>query len=188
MYITPSEINFDNLTGQELRMNVTYPVTYPFPCVSENIKYEKFYEPDIKEIKEIFDDNGYARGVKVIFADGTFEKSICANDDFYSFDVGVGICLFKWYLSRWGRGSTLFNRLMDNALKVHKKNIKEAEEAREKEESIKRHAEKRRARKQRREERKRQREREEKIEIMKEAYLRAKEEIQKGTMVSVDGR
>ena len=197
MSFLPVEFNFDNLASEDLMMHVAMPATtwtIPFDCMSGVMascttakEDEKFYEPDIKEIKEIFDNDGYPRGVKVIFKDGTFEKSICADDDIYSFEVGIGICLFKWYLSRWGRGSTLFNRLMDNALKVHKKNIKEAEEASKKEEAIKAKKEKIRARKQRREERKRQREREEKIEIQKEAYLRALEEREKGMMVKADG-
>lgn len=58
------------------------------------------------------------RTVIVKFEDGTFEKATATDDDYFSIETGVCICLFKKVLDRLvsGHGSSVYNKLMDYAL------------------------------------------------------------------------
>lgn len=58
------------------------------------------------------------RTVIVKFEDGTFEKATATDDDYFSTETGVCICLFKKVLDRLvsGHGSSVYNKLMDYTL------------------------------------------------------------------------
>lgn len=135
----------------------------------------KFYEdgfyqsskeliPDIEDVK-IY--NNCAIVVK--FMDGTTEKAVVHQCDEFSIEQGISICITKKLVG----GSSIYNKLIDRAIRVFLKNdTKRTEEARVKEE--------RRERKKKNEEKKARREaamREKSIEIQKEAYVRAWTEI-----------
>lgn len=135
----------------------------------------KFYEdgfyqsskeliPDIEDVK-IY--NNCAIVVK--FMDGTTEKAVVHQCDEFSIEQGISICITKKLVG----GSSVYNKLIDRAIRVFLKNdAKRIEEARAKEE--------RRERKKKNEEKKARREaamREKSIEIQKEAYVRAWTEI-----------
>lgn len=122
------------------------------------------------------------RVVIVSFADGTKEKAALNEDDSFSFELGISICLTKKLLSMktCGNGSSVYNKLIDYCIGVyHKRRNKEFEaecEAKRKAQIHENHKKKADKKK----EKKAQAEREAQIEIYKEAYLRALKEF-KGT-------
>lgn len=129
---------------------------------------EKQIMPDIKSV-DIFD-----LAVVVTFADGTKTKAVLDEEDHFNLERGVSICITKKLLGD-DDGSAIYNKLIKRALKI-RKNSEEAaaKEAQKKlEDATKK--EKYRLRKQKRKERMR----EEKIEMIKEAYIRAIKEVGK---------
>ena len=109
------------------------------------------------------------------FADGTSAKAVLSDDDKFSLEQGISICITKKMLSDHtnGHGSSAYNKLIDYAMKVYKnkeKNIKAIEESEKKTKE----AERKRAEKLRKKRAKRKAKlREEQIEIQAEAYRRA---------------
>lgn len=126
--------------------------------------------PSITDVKSIDD-----KVVIVNFADGTSEKAVLSDDDKFSLEQGISICIIKKILSdnTNGHGSSAYNKLIDYAMKVYKnkeKNIKAIEESEKKTKE----AERKRAEKLRKKRAKRKAKlREEQIEIQAEAYRRA---------------
>ena len=126
--------------------------------------------PSITDVKSIDD-----KVVIVNFADGTVEKAVLSDDDKFSLEQGISICIIKKILSdnTNGHGSSAYNKLIDYAMKVCKnkeKNIKAIEESEKKTKE----AERKRAEKLRKKRAKRKAKlREEQIEIQAEAYRRA---------------
>ena len=104
--------------------------TYDCRCVTETKKKPKKSEPPkiiLPKVEKVETYNG--RVVKVTFADGTFTKSVCAENDIFDLDVGITICLFKRALG--SNGHRWYNDLMR---KVHKTMDKNEEEKRKKKE------------------------------------------------------
>ena len=127
--------------------------------------------PRITDVKT-YDD----KVVKVLFADGTYEKAVLSENDTFSLEQGVSICLTKKLLSKIvGRdfSGSVYNKIVDYALGVYDDKVKAAKEAKEKAEKEKAAAkEKAEKIKAIRAKRKAQL-REEQIEIQAEAYRRA---------------
>ena len=129
--------------------------------------------PKVEDVK-VIDSNGVKVTI-VYFNDGTFEKSVCQKDDTFSFEYGIGLCISKKILFdlTGENGTTVYNRLIRQAVKAMKHNRKIEKEI--KQESTaeelrrKKAAEKRKKRLAKIAERKR----EEQIEIQAEAYRRA---------------
>lgn len=106
---------------------------------------------DVAKPKKIdFFSNG--RGVKVTYADGTSEKAVLAIDtEEERQEAAIAICALKKLLgdlTTQGYGSNLYNKLMEQTVKIDKKNKKEAADRKAKkvEENARKakHAEKRR--------------------------------------------
>ena len=97
--------------------------------------------PDIKDVTVHKD-----RVVIVEFVDGTTEKAVLHPDDKFSIEQGISICITKRLIG----GSAVYNKLIDRAMKIMKKNrLAEAKEKQEKEirkERAKKYAEKKAAR------------------------------------------
>ena len=114
--------------------------------------------------------------VKVLFADGTYEKAVLSENDTFSLEQGVSICLTKKLLSKIvgsDFSGSVYNKIVDYALGVYGDKVKAAKEAKEKAEKEKAAAkEKAEKIKAIRAKRKAQL-REEQIEIQAEAYRRA---------------
>lgn len=91
-------------------------------------KSSKTLMPDIKDVKV------YPNVVFVYFTDDTFTKAVLDKDDIYGFEQGISICLTKKLLGE--HGSSLYNKLIQRALKVMENNEKEAEKAKQKHEEI----------------------------------------------------
>lgn len=127
--------------------------------------------PRITDVKT-YDD----KVVKVLFADGTYEKAVLSENDTFSLEQGVSICLTKKLLSKIvgsDFSGSVYNKIVDYALGVYGDKVKAAKEAKEKAEKEKAAAkEKAEKIKAIRAKRKAQL-REEQIEIQAEAYRRA---------------
>ena len=103
--------------------------------------------------------------VCVEFADGKKEKAVCAEEDVYSLETGVAICLAKHAMG----GSASYNRAVKKAMKVYEDGIaKEQAEIAEKTRREKRRQKHLDYLKRREEKR-----REARIDEMAEAYRRA---------------
>lgn len=120
--------------------------------------------PDIKDVR-IYNNCA----IVVEFMDGTTEKAVVHQCDEFSVEQGISICITKKLVG----GSSIYNKLIDRAIRVLLKNdAKRTEKIKIEEE--------RKERKKKNEEKKARREaakREKSIEAQKEAYVRAWTEI-----------
>lgn len=120
--------------------------------------------PDIKDVR-IYNNCA----IVVEFMDGTTEKAVVHQCDEFSVEQGISICITKKLVG----GSSIYNKLIDRAIRVFLKNdAKRTEKIKIEEE--------RKERKKKNEEKKARREaakREKSIEAQKEAYVRAWTEI-----------
>lgn len=63
--------------------------------------------------------------VKVTFDDNTFEKAVCHEDDEFSLEMAITICITKHLLG----GSSKFNKLLIKGVKIVEDKVKAEEEA-----------------------------------------------------------
>ena len=103
--------------------------------------------------------------VEVTFADGTRQKAVCDENDEFSMETAIAVCLAKRAMG----GSAAYNKAVKKAMKVYEDKLaREEEEAKEKA-----RREKRRAKHKAYLERREVKRREARIEEMAEAYRRA---------------
>jgi hypothetical protein len=82
----------------------------------------------IPDIKDVTIHQNHV--VIVEFVDGTTEKAVLHPDDKFSIEQGISICITKRLIG----GSAVYNKLIDRAMKIMKKNrLAEAKEKQEKE-------------------------------------------------------
>lgn len=124
--------------------------------------------PTITEVKSY--DN---KTTVVFFSDGTKEHANCSDDDTYSLEYGISVCLLKKLLG----GNETYKKIVNTAAKSYRKKqtAEETEKLRKKEEHEARmQAEQEAARRRREAEERREKEETEKqIGIMAEAFRRA---------------
>lgn len=150
-------------------------------CVFENgvgvykELYAKFYKDGfrtsekelIPDIKNVIVHNNHA--VIVEFVDGTTEKAVLHPEDQFSVEQGISICITKKLVG----GSSIYNKLIDRAVKVMINSDAERTKKQIEEEARKERKKKNDEKKARRKAAKR----EEYIETQKEAYIRALREV-----------
>ena len=107
--------------------------------------------------------------VKVAFYDGTTEKVVCHEDDAFSLEMAITICMAKKLCG----GTAAYNKAVRKGVKNYKKKLEWKQKVREDQERIAKKKQKRKEYLARREARRR----EEQIEIQKEAYVRAMKEL-----------
>lgn len=80
--------------------------------------------PDILDVEEI-SNNDTVKVVRVTFSDCTSEKAVLSANDHYSLEDGISICITKKLLSDMtgGCGTAVYNKIIDHAVKVMKKNL-----------------------------------------------------------------
>ena len=115
------------------------------------------------------------RVVKVTFADGSFTKSVCSENDTFNLDVGISVCITKRMMGKDGHKN--YNNMMR---KVHKQMIKNAKDEVAKKAKIQEEKEKRKKANERKAEKK-DRAKKEIIDIQKTAMLSALEEFHSKT-------
>lgn len=137
--------------------------------------YAKFYKDGfrtsekelIPDIKNVIVHNNHA--VIVEFVDGTTEKAVLHPEDQFSVEQGISICITKKLVG----GSSIYNKLIDRAIKVMINNDAEKTKREQEDEARKERKKKNDEKKARRKAAKR----EEYIETQKEAYIRALREV-----------
>lgn len=135
---------------------------------------DKLVMSDIVDVQVI--ERQYKSQVVVFFADRTSETATLDYCDQFNLEQGISICIAKKLLSGIiGKdyGSSTYNKLIDRAVKVFKKNETAREKKATEEEAKKRKYEKMVAKKKAKRQKREAEEREKQIEIQKEAILRA---------------
>lgn len=134
--------------------------------------------PDIVDVQTIETD-GEVKVITVYFADGTNEKAILSDEDTYSLEQGISICITKKLLSdkTAGYGSAVYNKIIKRAMKVMNENKKRAEKKHEADETLKAKLAKLAKKKADKKAKREAAAREEAIAIQAEAYLRAMREL-----------
>lgn len=134
--------------------------------------------PDIVDVQTIEAD-GEVKVVTVYFADGTNEKAILSDEDTYSLEQGISICITKKLLSdkTAGYGSAVYNKIIKRAMKVMNENKKRAEKKHKADETLKAKLAKLAKKKADKKTKREVAAREEAIAIQAEAYLRAMREL-----------
>lgn len=135
------------------------------------------------------------RVVVVSFADSTETKAVLSEDDTFSVEQGVAICMMKKLIQTvFGNNcASVYNKLVEIGMNVYDNKLADIEkkkkvEAEEAERSAKRYAkaQRRKAKRAERIKAAQDAEREAQIEIQKEAYLRAMREYNTSLNVSAE--
>lgn len=124
----------------------------------------------IPDIKDVIVHNNCV--VIVEFTDDTSEKAVLHPCDEFSVEQGISICITKKFVG----GSSIYNKLIDRAIKVMINNDAEKTKREQEDEARKERKKKNDEKKARRKAAKR----EEYIETQKEAYVRALREVGMG--------
>lgn len=127
--------------------------------------------PEIEDVQSIND-----KVVIVKFADGTSEKAVLSENDTFSLEQGVSICITKKILNKvlkGANGTSAYNKLVDYGLKVYDKKQKEIKEAIAAKKAEKDAEQKKIDRIRKKRAKRKAKLREEQIEIQAEAYRRA---------------
>lgn len=134
--------------------------------------------PDIVDVQTIEKD-GKVKVVTVYFADGANEKAVLSDEDTYSLEQGISICITKKLLSdkTANHGSAVYNKIIKRAMKVMDENKKRAEKKHEAEGTLKVKLAKLAKKKADKKAKREAAVREEVIAIQAEAYLRAMREF-----------
>lgn len=159
--------NVEN-TYHEIR---DYGLRYTYEILSEMLlpEYQTLAITDRKTI--VTDVNVIVpnKVVEVTFADGSKQKTVCSENDEFSLELAISICITKNLIG----GTSNYNKAVDNGIKVYEKKLHKQEEDRKEEERIKAKRIKLAAKRAERIARKKEEERERLIEIQKEAIIRA---------------
>lgn len=154
---------------------------YAIDRYQEKFKMPKIIGIDVKNNPSTIDsqydsDCKYQKPTVIVtFSDDTIEKAAASEDDTFSLEQGISICYTKKLLSMLtnDNGSSVYNRMLHNAMKLYKNKQKEIAEMEKSEQAVKerreRLAAKRAKRKAKYEEKKKERE----ISVQAEAYARA---------------
>lgn len=145
-------------------------------CENNKVAHSNVLMPDIVDVS-IVEANGVKKVVFVKFSDGTVQKAVLSDDDTFSLEQGISICVTKKLFDmKAGNGSSLYNKVISRGLKVYsntqKEKAKQIADAAEKKAKVDKAVAKKRAKRLKRE----AAAREAQIEIQKEAYLRAMRE------------
>ncbi len=97
---------------------------------SKEINEKDSYIPKVTKVESYND-----RVVKVTFADETFTKSVCSENDTFDLDVGITICVMKKMLGE--KGTQKYNKMLRDIHSVMESNEKAKEQARKEKEERK---------------------------------------------------
>ena len=146
-----------------------------------SMKNSWYIMPEISDVRHIINKDDVI-GVEIKFADNTKQKAICSPNDTFNLEQGISICLFKKILEDGlitsnplckGRGTSIYNKLVNHAIKVMERRIKAEEEAEKKEVERKLKEQRFIEKKRRADERRANREAEQRINEMAEAIRRS---------------
>lgn len=156
------------------------PEVHPDTTTKLEVKNGKIYVKHYKDgffkterylISDITDVKVHNKTVLVTFKDGTKTVAVLDDEDKFSLEQGISICITKKLLGE--NGSAIYNKLIKRALKVKKQNEQDVA----KKEKEKAEIEQRKALVLKRHQKKQAKKREARIEEMAEAYVRAVERL-----------
>lgn len=104
--------------------------------------------------------------VRCTFSDGDVQKAVCCDEDTYTLEAGISICIAKHLLG----GTSQYNKAIRQGVDCYNKKLKAEEEKKIKEEQKKRRKNKYEAYKKRRDEKKRKQHIRDQIEIFSEVF------------------
>lgn len=82
---------------------------------------------DIVDVS-VIENGGKKKVVVVYFGNGTTQKAVLCDNDEFSLEQGISVCITKHLLDHVvGHGSSLYNKVIDRGLKVYKNRIKAEE-------------------------------------------------------------
>lgn len=152
------------------------PEVSPETTTKLNIKNGKVFVKHYKDgyfkserclMSDIADIDVYGQTVVVTFADKTKTSAALDNEDIFSLEQGISICITKKLLGE--NGSSLYNKLIKRALKIKQQKAVAAEKAEKEKEETKRRQEAALAKRNKRKLKKRN----EQIAVYKEAIIGA---------------
>ena len=145
-------------------------------CVCGDVYAQHTVMFDIESVKVYNNKYDEPRSMTMTFKNGKSVTASVDNDDVFSVYHGIVICLLKYMLGEKANGceTSVFNKLMDHAHKVLDKTKARELAAKEEAKRLEAKHKKLAAKKQRRKAKKREYE----IELRKEAYIRAMNEMQ----------
>jgi hypothetical protein len=138
--------------------------------------YYAYLMPNIEDVRVVNKPNtDEPKVVMVDFADGTTEKAILSDEDTYSLETGISICITKKLMSVSDSvsGTKVYNSVIRHAMKVMKENREWEDEARRADEAEKQRAKKLAEKRARRQARREAAETEKLIDVLAEAIKRA---------------
>ncbi|MBQ2174679.1 MAG: hypothetical protein II453_06390 [Alphaproteobacteria bacterium] len=134
--------------------------------------------PNIEDVRVVNKPNtDEPKVVMVDFADGTTEKAVLSDEDTYSLETGISICITKKLMSVSDSvsGTKVYNSVIRHAMKVMKENREWEDEARRADEAEKQREKKLAEKRARRQARREAAEKEKLIDMLAEAINRAKD-------------
>lgn len=142
-----------------------------FPYAADDGNWNTYFKPhyEIEDVRVIVPN----KVVEVTFVDGSKQKSVCDDENTFSLEMAISICIAKKLLG----GTSKYNKVIDSGLKAYQDRLNKEIKDKEEKERIEKKRAKRLAYKQRRAERRAAEEKERQIEIQKEAYVRAMRKI-----------
>jgi hypothetical protein len=163
-----------------LKSNEYHPydtLTIPNLCDKGGKLFDIFVKKEEEIIDEITDVNIIVpnKVVEVTFADGTKQKAVCQEEDTFSLEAAISICISKQILG----GSSSYNNAIKRGLKVYDDKLKKIKQNAEEQQRIVKKKAKKAEYKKRRAAKKDAAEKEKAIAIQTEAYVRAMEEMER---------
>ena len=110
--------------------------------------------------------------VRCTFSDGDVQKAVCCEEDTFTLEAGISVCITKHLLG----GTANYNKAIKHGVDCYKNRIKAEAEAKRVEEQVKRRREKYEAYKKRRDAKRREQYINEQAEILAKAMSILKEE------------
>lgn len=107
--------------------------------------------------------------IRCTFSDGDIQKAVCCDEDSYTLEAGISICITKHLLG----GTPQYNKAIRQGIDCYNQRLKEEEEKKQREEQKKRRKKKFEAYKKRRDEKRRQQYIQDQVEIFSKALRNA---------------
>ena len=143
-----------------------WPTTfYTFDTRSNDLESKKCRIVSVEEIVP-------EKVVRCIFADGDVQKAVCCEEDTFTLEAGISVCITKHLLG----GTSNYNKAIKQGMDCYKKRIKAEEDLKILDEQAKRRREKYEAYKKRRDEKRHEQYIREQAEILARAMSILKEE------------
>ena len=147
---------------EPLTIKFNEPLTIKVPLSTEEHDHPKKKKTfKITNVEEIVK----GKVIRCTFDDGDVQKAVCHDEDEYSLEAGISICITKHLLG----GTSQYNKAVKQGVNCYNKKIKEKEEEKQREEQKKHRREKFEAYKKRRDQKRKEQYIRDHVEILTQA-------------------